>query len=76
MSMLLRSAPLRVARSLPIARGQVRSVHFENVVDHTIPTDVKNKPWLAAKIIVFATLGFGTPFYAARWQIKKSSGGA
>ncbi|OCF39548.1 cytochrome c oxidase subunit 7c [Kwoniella heveanensis CBS 569] len=77
MSMLLRNAPLRSARAFNVAnRQQVRGVHFENVVDHTLPTDVKNKPLLAAKIIIFATLGFGTPFYAARWHIQKSSGGA
>ncbi|KAK6908012.1 cytochrome c oxidase subunit 7c [Kwoniella mangroviensis CBS 10435] len=72
MSMLLRSAPLRAARALPVARQQVRNAHFENVVDHTIPTNVTNKPWLAIKMIVFTTLGFGTPFFAAKWQMSKS----
>ncbi|WVF69002.1 hypothetical protein IAT40_003776 [Kwoniella sp. CBS 6097] len=78
MSMLIRNAPLRAARAFnnAVSRQQVRGVHFENVVDHTIPTDVKNKPLLAIKIIIFSVVGFGTPFYAARWQIQKSAGGA
>ncbi|WWC88645.1 uncharacterized protein L201_003558 [Kwoniella dendrophila CBS 6074] len=76
MSMLLRSAPLRAAKALPRAQQQVRAAHFENVVDHTLPTNVTNKPWLAIKLITFSVVGFGTPFYAARWQIQKSSGGA
>lgn len=35
----------------------------------TLPTDVKNKYFLAAKIITFGVLGFGTPFYAAYWHM-------
>jgi len=33
MSALLRSAPLRAARAIPVARQQVRFAHVENVVD-------------------------------------------
>ncbi|WVR06520.1 hypothetical protein IAU60_003551 [Kwoniella sp. DSM 27419] len=77
MSMLLRSAPLRAARTFPTTavRQQARGVHFENVVDHTIPTDVKNKYFLAVKMVIYTTLGFGTPFYAAYWQISKANAG-
>ncbi|KAL0240574.1 hypothetical protein I308_106371 [Cryptococcus tetragattii IND107] len=69
---LLSQSTLRAARTLKTPQ-QVRSVHFENVVDHTLPTDVKNKYFLAAKIITFGVLGFGTPFYAAYWHINKAS---
>jgi len=35
----------------------------------TLPTDVKNKPWLAVKMIIYAGLGFGTPFYAVHYHL-------
>ncbi|OXC69998.1 hypothetical protein AYX13_01343 [Cryptococcus neoformans] len=69
MSLLARST--RAARTLRTPQ-QVRSVHFENVVNHTLPTDVTNKYFLAAKIITFGVLGFGTPFYAAYFHLNKS----
>ncbi|KAK8858759.1 hypothetical protein IAR55_002988 [Kwoniella newhampshirensis] len=74
MSALLRSAPLRAARSFtPAIRQQARGVHFENVVDHTIPTSVTNKYWFGTKITIFAVTGFGMPFYAAYWHLNKST---
>jgi hypothetical protein len=33
---LLRAAPLRIARSMPVARQQVRFAHVENVVDQYV----------------------------------------
>jgi hypothetical protein len=42
------------------------------VTDHltsTLPTSVKNKYWLAAKMIVYSSLGFGIPFGAAAWHM-------
>ncbi|WVQ85059.1 hypothetical protein IAT38_007223 [Cryptococcus sp. DSM 104549] len=72
MSFLVRAAPLRAARAFPAAR-QVRYVHVENVVDHTLPTNVTNKAWLGAKMIVFGVTGFGLPFIAASWQLSKSA---
>ncbi|KAK4688114.1 cytochrome c oxidase subunit 7c, partial [Tremellales sp. Uapishka_1] len=77
MSIMLRSAaPLRAARALPInsARQQIRGVHFENVVDHALPTSVKNKYWLATKIVTYGTVGFGLPFFAAYWHVNKLGG--
>jgi len=35
----------------------------------TLPTDVKNKPLLAVKMIIYAGLGFGTPFYAVHYHL-------
>ncbi|WVQ73402.1 hypothetical protein IAR50_002974 [Cryptococcus sp. DSM 104548] len=67
MSILARST-LSAARNLKVAPRQARGVHFENVVDHTLPTSI-NKYSLAAKMIVFAVAGFGTPFLGAWWQL-------
>ncbi|WWD18654.1 hypothetical protein CI109_103107 [Kwoniella shandongensis] len=76
MSFIVRSAatPLRAARSFPTGavRQQARGVHFENVVDHTIPTSVTNKYWFGTKLAIYATLGFGSPFYAAYWHLNKN----
>ena len=36
---LLRAAPLRIARSMPVARQQVRFAHVENVVDQYVKSD-------------------------------------
>ncbi|RSH90946.1 hypothetical protein EHS25_010122 [Saitozyma podzolica] len=76
MSLLLRSTPLRAARALPLARqqAQARFVHIENVVDHTLPTSVKNKYWLAVKMALYTTAGFGAPFFAAWFQLSKAAG--
>ncbi|CAD6566353.1 MAG: hypothetical protein TREMPRED_002495 [Tremellales sp. Tagirdzhanova-0007] len=59
MSLLLRSTPIRTARSIPFARQQLRFAHFENTVDTALPTSLKNKYWLAVKIIIYAGTGFG-----------------
>ncbi|KAK1925873.1 hypothetical protein DB88DRAFT_509522 [Papiliotrema laurentii] len=74
MSILARST-LRVAQAA--GRQQVRfaSGHAEvNTIGHTLPTSVQNKPWLAAKIAIFGILGFGTPFYAVHFHLKKAGG--
>ncbi|ODN93426.1 cytochrome c oxidase subunit 7c [Cryptococcus wingfieldii CBS 7118] len=67
MSILARST-LAAARTVRAAPRQVRAAHFENVVDHTLPTSV-NKYSLAAKMVVFTIAGFGTPFLGAWWQL-------
>ena len=38
---LLRAAPLRIARSMPVARQQVRFAHVENVVDQYVAVEVR-----------------------------------
>ncbi len=38
-------------------------------LDSTLPTSVKNKPWLAAKMLLYAGFGFGLPFYAVRFHM-------
>nr|ODN85324.1 cytochrome c oxidase subunit 7c [Cryptococcus depauperatus CBS 7841] len=68
MSILARST-LRVARHLQAPR-QVRGVHIENTVDHTLPTDLTNKTALAAKMIVFSVVSFGIPFFGAWFQLQ------
>ncbi|KAI9634677.1 uncharacterized protein MKK02DRAFT_37554 [Dioszegia hungarica] len=70
MSILAR-ASLRAAR-VAVPRQQIRSMHVDNVVDHALPTNVTNKPWLAAKIIIYGCTGFGLPFYAAHWHMQKA----
>ncbi|GMK59285.1 hypothetical protein CspeluHIS016_0703000 [Cutaneotrichosporon spelunceum] len=73
MSMLLRAAPLRVARNT-VARQQVRHAHFENVVDKTIPVNVTNKVTFLLKLSTYVVCGFGLPFAAAKWQMKRAAG--
>ncbi|BEI81917.1 hypothetical protein CcaverHIS002_0210770 [Cutaneotrichosporon cavernicola] len=73
MSMILRAAPLRVARNAA-ARQQVRYAHFENVVDKTIPGVTRNAARFVPKFLTYITIGFGLPFYAAHWQIEKAKG--
>lgn len=40
-----------------------------NADPSTIPSNVTNKPLLAAKIITFFVFGFGTPFYAVHYHL-------
>ncbi|RSH78372.1 uncharacterized protein EHS24_002097 [Apiotrichum porosum] len=74
MSMLLRTAPLRAARVARQQAQQARGVHFENKVDHAMPTNVTNKPWLAAKLAIYTVAGFGLPFFASWFHIQKAAG--
>ncbi|EJT51740.1 hypothetical protein A1Q2_02970 [Trichosporon asahii var. asahii CBS 8904] len=71
MSMLLRAAPLRVAARRQAF--QVRNAHFENVVDHTIPGNTRNKAGMAAKMITYTICGFGLPFVSANESAKRSA---
>ncbi|TYJ58329.1 hypothetical protein B9479_000875 [Cryptococcus floricola] len=67
MSILARST-LAAARTVRASPRQARAFHFENVVDHTLPTST-NKYSLAAKMIVLTIAGFGTPFVGVWWQL-------
>jgi len=40
-------------------------LHFSS----TLPTSVKNRYWLAVKMIAYTGFGFGMPFYAVHWHL-------
>jgi hypothetical protein len=52
-------------------RTQCRQSDAElSLIDRSaLPTSVKNKPWLAAKVVIYGVTGFGLPFYAAHWHL-------
>ncbi|KAL1409191.1 hypothetical protein Q8F55_006021 [Vanrija albida] len=76
MSMLIRTSALRAAaRNVAAPRQQVRNLHVENNVDHTIPTSVNNKAWFALKFVAYTATGFGLPFFSVWYHNKKAANG-
>lgn len=63
-----------LALAIATAQAQVFSAPDRTRLTHppsysALPTDVKNKPWLAVKVAAFSVVGFGTPFFMAWYQM-------
>lgn len=65
------------SRRSPLALKGVRYASEQHGHGHNpphLPFSYKNKGPFTAKLAAFCMLGFGTPFVAARYQLKKSGG--
>ncbi|PWN98536.1 hypothetical protein FA09DRAFT_338391 [Tilletiopsis washingtonensis] len=77
-ALLSRSSALAARSMRAQAPRGTRALHVENTAETSLPfgQGPKNKVAIAVCLTTFLSVGFGLPFYAARFQIKKAGGGA
>jgi len=75
---MLARAALRPTALRAVSRPtvQARGAHFENTVYNNMPFDYRNKYTFAIKMGLYLGTGFGLPFFACWYQLRKSAGGA